>query len=235
MKLVLDLLDPRPYWTSDSLKPTLLLLSAALLPTVHFYLGSIAFAEKTLHLSRTLACDYMFAAAFVLFALVPIFLVRLTKGTLAEHGLQVGDWKSGLAFVFWTYPIILVAFLLPGAYTPELQNFYPFDPAAASGVGSFLHLELSRLVLFYSGWEILFRGVLLFGLRKYVGDWNAILIQVIPSCLWHLGMPSSEIISSIAAGVGFGMVALRTRSMIWPLLLHFLIGTGTDALIILVR
>ncbi len=235
MKIVAELLDPRPYWKEGYLKPTILLLAASVLPTLHFYVGSIDFAQRVFSLDRSSAVLYMFASAALLFALIPLLIVKGFKESLAEHGICVGDWKSGLRFTLWAYPVILLLFLAPGAYTPELRNFYPFDPAARESLGAFLNLEFSRLLLFYSAWEILFRGVLLFGLRKYVGDWFAILIQVIPSCLWHLGMPSSEIFSSIAAGVGFGMLALRTRSMLWPLLVHFLIGTGTDALIILLN
>ncbi len=235
MKILAELLDPRPFWKEGYAKPTTLLLAASVLPTLHFYVGSIAFAQNSLHMERSAAVLYMFAAAALFFGLIPIAIVKVFKETLVEHGLCLGDWRSGLKFSAWAFPIILVAFLLPGAYTPELREFYPFDKAAGESFGAFVNLELSRLVLFYSAWEILFRGVLLFGLRKYVGDWFAILIQVIPSCLWHLGMPSSEIFSSIAAGVGFGMLALRTRSMLWPLLVHFLIGTGTDALIILLN
>ena len=235
MKIVAELLDPRPYWKQGYGLPTVLLLAAAVLPTLHYYLGSIDFAQRVLLLDRTSAVVYMFAAAGLLFGLIPIAIVKLFKGNLSDYGLCLGDWQSGLKFAAWAYPVILLAFLLPGAYTPELRDFYPFDKSAAHSLASFIHLELSRLILFYSGWEILFRGVLLFGMRKYVGDWFAILIQVIPSCLWHLGMPSSEIFSSIAAGVGFAMLALRTRSMLWPLLVHFLIGTGTDALIILLN
>lgn len=99
----------------------------------------------------------------------------------------LGDWRSGLKFSAWAFPIILVAFLLPGAYTPELREFYPFDKAAGESFGAFVNLELSRLVLFYSAWKILFRGVLLFGLRKYVGDWFAILIQGYPFVPLALG------------------------------------------------
>lgn len=42
MKILAELLDPRPYWKEGYGKPTTLLLAASVLPTLHFYIGSIA-------------------------------------------------------------------------------------------------------------------------------------------------------------------------------------------------
>jgi membrane protease YdiL (CAAX protease family) len=94
-------------------------------------------------------------------------------------------------------------------------------------------LEAPRGALFYTAWEFFYRGFMLFGLRRYVGDWLAICIQTIPQCLWHIGMPTGEILSSIAGGILFGIMALRTRSILWPMLLHFSIGVFLDLFIVL--
>ncbi len=233
MNVFFDMLDPRPFWKSDYTRPTIMLLCASVLPVLHFYLGSIHFASTVLTLNEHFSVQYMFLTALLLFGLIPTVLIRIFGEKLSDYGLKLGDWKTGLKFIAVAYPFVAICLLLPGAFTPELQAFYPFDKAAHHSVGALVNLELTRLIFFYSAWELFFRGFLLFGLRRYVGDWFAILIQVIPSCLWHLGMPASEIASSILAGVAFGMLTLRTGSFLWALLIHFLIGTGMDVFIVL--
>lgn len=96
-------------------------------------------------------------------------------------------------------------------------------------------LEIPRILLFYTAWEFMFRGFLLFGLRPLLGDWMAICVQVVPSSLWHIGLPSGELFAAIAGGVLFGVMAVRTRSIVWPFVLHSLIGVGLDLMIILDR
>jgi membrane protease YdiL (CAAX protease family) len=160
--------------------------------------------------------------------------MKMLGARLSEYGVGLGDWRTGLTAVVVLFPLVLVLTLLPGAYTPELQNFYPFDRDALLSWSALGQLELSRAVVYYYAWEFFFRGMLLFGLRRELGDWVAICIQVIPSCLWHLGMPTSEIFSSILAGFGFAILALRTGSFLWPYVIHVLIGAGMDILIKLV-
>ncbi|MFM8568767.1 MAG: CPBP family intramembrane glutamic endopeptidase [Candidatus Kapaibacterium sp.] len=234
MKRAFLAIDPRPYWTQLSPRSSVLLLLAAVLPALHHTFGSIAFAETAMGLPRHDAVLYMFAAAALLFGVVPALVLRMFGARMSDFGVGPGDWRTGLTAVTVLFPLVLVFTLLPGAYTPELQNFYPFDRDALQSWGSLAQLELSRAVVYYYAWEFFFRGVLLFGLRKELGDWTAICIQVIPSCLWHLGMPASEIFSSILAGFGFAILALRTGSFLWPYVIHVLIGVGMDSLIKLV-
>jgi hypothetical protein len=50
----------------------------------------------------------------------------------------------------------------------------------------------------------------------------------VPSTLLHIGKPWGETSSAIVAGICFGAIALRTRSMLYPLLLHWYVGIATD-------
>jgi len=217
------------------LKPTLILLGAALLLTLHRYLGSIEFATRAFpSASRFEATAFMFAAAQLLMGLVPLaIIIFIFREPLQDYGLKIGDWKFGLAATAILFPIIACLMLYPASQTGEIKAFYPFDQSAGESVALFLRLELWRGVLFYTAWEFFFRGFMLFGLRRSVGDWLAICIQTIPSCLWHIGMPTGEIISSIPGGILFGLLALRTGSILWPLLLHYLIGIGLDFFIVI--
>jgi uncharacterized protein len=177
---------------------------------------------------------FMFVAVFILFGLIPLSLIIKVFGrSPAEYGVRVGDWKFGLRANGILFPLIATVLLYPASLTPEMVNFYPLDRTAGESVYMFIRHESLRVVLFYSAWEFFYRGFILFGLRKYVGDWMAICIQTIPSCLWHIGMPAGEIFASIAGGILFGILALRTGSILWPLLLHALIGITLDAFIII--
>ncbi len=114
-----------------------------------------------------------------------------------------------------------------------MRAFYPFDARALHSAAAYLRLEAARGALFYPAWEFFFRGFLLFGLRRSVGNGMAVCIQTIPSCLWHIGLPTGEILGAAVGGILLGILALRTRSILWPFLLHLLIGAGLDLMIVL--
>jgi len=60
-----------------------------------------------------------------------------------------------------------------------------------------------------------------------------VLFQTIPSAMLHVGHPVSELASAVAAGIIFGILAWKTRSIVPGLILHAAIGFGTDGLIVL--
>lgn len=235
MNRTIALLDLRSLVRAEDLKPTTIIISASILLTLHRYFGSIEFGSKLLAQSTGLGPSvFMFATAFILLGLVPFALIRFVfHERLAAYGLQLGFARTGATLTALLLPVIAIALLYPASHTAEMQSFYPFAPEARHSARAFLALELSRGVLFYTAWEFFFRGFMLFGLCPYVGDWMAVLIQVIPQCLWHIGMPTGEILSSIAGGVLFGVIALRTRSILWPLLLHYGIGVLLDLFIVM--
>lgn len=234
MKMLMNILDLRSVMNPGEIKPTVILLFSALILTVHRYFGSMEFAIRAFAPgSESLPAIFMFLSAFLLLGVIPFSLVVFAfRESPKEYGVKLGTWKEGLALVAITFPIIALALLYPASQTPEMRAFYPFDKSAGLSAGSFIQFELIRGLFFYTAWEFFFRGFMLFGLRRYVGDWLAICIQTIPSCLWHIGMPTGEIFSSIAGGILFGMMALRTQSILWPLLLHYLIGVGLDFFIV---
>ncbi len=170
-----------------------------------------------------------FSCTLVIFGVIPAMLIRhVWKAPLSDFGVVLGDWKFGLSATGILLPLIAVALLLPAARMEDMRSFYPVDKAAADSAARFLPYAVGRVLLFYVAWEFFFRGFLLFGLRASVGDITAICIQTIPSALWHIAYPTGELYASIAAGLLFGWLAIRTRSILWPLLLHAGIGVITD-------
>ncbi len=235
MKAWIDFLNPSTLCRSEDVKPSVILLLAAVIPTLHRYFGSMEFAARVLGVtSESAAAAYMFGTAGLLLGVLPLGIVRFVfKEPWRNFGLGLGRWREGLLVAGVLFVLIAATLLLPSSQTAEMRSFYPFDKSAGGSLFAFLRLELLRGAFFYTAWEFFFRGFMLFGLRPYLGDWLAVCVQTIPSCLWHIGLPTGEIFASIAAGILFGILALKTRSIWWVCLLHFLIGCGTDGLIVL--
>jgi membrane protease YdiL (CAAX protease family) len=231
----LNILNIKHAIPRDELKPISILFISVLILAVHKTFGSIPFAQQIFSgTSEYGAVIYMFLSTFILLGLAPLFLINLGfKESITNYGLIIGDWKTGLKIIAVLFPVISLFVLYPSIYNQEMVNFYPQSKEAAGSIKLLLKFEAIRILFFYTGWEIFFRGFMLFGLRKYVGDAMAICIQIIPSCLWHIGMPAGEIFASIFGGILFGMMALKTGSILYPYILHCLIGLTLDLFIVL--
>jgi membrane protease YdiL (CAAX protease family) len=159
--------------------------------------------------------------------LVPWLVARTAfqrKGS--ELGLQLGDARYGFVAVAIGLPVALAAAYL-GSLDPAMQAEYPIARSAWRSFALIVATEGFYLV-YYLGWEFLFRGWMLMGLERRLGALPAILVQTIPSALAHIGKPISESFAAILAGLLFGYLAYRTRSILYPLLLHAAVGIGTD-------
>ena len=216
----------------DKKKSIIILLYAPVVLTIFIYYGSSGFYNR--HFGPATGPDaeyYYFLASFLLLAIIPALIWRLGFGRkFSEMGLSLGNFKYTLIFtLIGVIVMAILAFL--SSSDPAFQGEYPLfrglltDPA---GLGSYILMY----GLYYIGWEFFFRGFMLFGLENSVGKTFSILIQTIPSCLVHIGKPDAEIFSSIIAGLVFGWVAFRCRS-IWPLFFsHWALGALLDVFII---
>jgi membrane protease YdiL (CAAX protease family) len=140
----------------------------------------------------------------------------------------MGDARFGWKWV----AIAIVPFALLGmssAGQPDFRATYPFWRGAGGSASAFVMYELFRAAVFYLAWEFFYRGFIQFGLAPSIGPWNAILVQTLASCLWHIGLPTGELLSSIAGGIFFGIIAWRSGSWIYPLILHIALGVSLDA------
>ena len=175
---------------------------------------------------------YEYLIAFLLMFVVPFLVVKLAFGqNLREFGFRLGDARYGFRVVVIALPVLL-AIAYAGSLDSAIQAEYPLAKGAMRDFPSFLLVELFYL-LYYLGWEFLFRGFILFGLEERYGAVLAILVQMIPSTIVHIGKPASESFAAIAAGLVFGYLAVRTRSILYPFLLHAVVGIGTDVFVTL--
>lgn len=150
-----------------------------------------------------------------LYIVIPVGItVFIFKESPTSYGLAIGDWKAGLLIT--ALGILLMAPVLwyLGTHQGTMQQYYRIQPG-----GLIWKKGLNML-----GWEYIFRGWLLFGYaRKYGPD--ALWLQAVPFAIAHLGKPAVETFSTIFGGFAFGWVAWRTKSFLYPFLIHWFVGS----------
>jgi len=172
-----------------------------------------------------------FAAFFVLFFLVPsVLLIFASRGApfvLSGVGLSPGRPGRGLALAAAGLPVAILAGWV-GSRDPALGKFYPFSKEALRSVRTFASYELAYVLLYYTAWEFLYRGILFFPLVPAIGLVPALGVETLLSTLYHAGHPPSELLAAAGAGVVFGLVAWWTGSFFYTAILHAAVGVSTD-------
>lgn len=228
-------------FSGDSKKPTVILLLTPFVLTTWKYFGTKAFYFSDLASQFVLFDDpqrtaelYTFFSAFILFGLLPLAVIRLVfKERISLYGLQIGDWRFGLKTFLLLAPVFMLA-SYSSINNPDFLAEYPLFKGASASPSTFLSHAFSYL-FFYIGWEIYFRGFMQFGLRQSLGDWQSILVQTALSCIVHIGKPAGEIYGSIIGALVWGIIAFRARSLLFIILLHWLLGVSLDFFICYAR
>ncbi|MCX7984604.1 MAG: CPBP family intramembrane metalloprotease [Bacteroidetes bacterium] len=217
----------------------ILLLSPLLIVTWRYFCSPLYYSTHIAlhdqsHATTLFAATYSFLTAFLMFGLIPVLIISLLfRESLKEYGFQVGDWKYGILTVGVLVPLFIVLSYF-SAQNPEFVKEYPINRSACTCSTAFL-LHSFLYLLYYIGYEILMRGFIQCGLRKYFGDWNAILVQTVISTLFHIGKPTGEIYASILGGIIWGWIVFRSRSLLYVLLMHWILGISLDFFICLGR
>lgn len=182
---------------------------------------------------------WWFGSSLFLYLVMPLVLAKATRGSFHRgYGLGLGDWRAGLAisalFLAVMVPAVVVASRLDafkGMYPLAGNGAFMLSEGgkATPSVKLFLVYELGYF-LYFVGWEFLFRGWMLNGLLKAWGRAPAILVQVAPFAIMHLGKAELEALGSVIAGVALGILALRTRSFWYGALIHGVIAVFMDCL-----
>ncbi|MCJ7441072.1 MAG: CPBP family intramembrane metalloprotease [Thermoanaerobaculaceae bacterium] len=223
--------------SGENLKPTLILLWAPLVLTTWRYYAAGGFfpggAGSGALASPAQAAElYAFLSSFVLLGLVSLAIVRLVfREPLAAFGLALGDWRFGLKALAVMAPVMAVLGAL-ASRAPEFVAQYPLYRGACASAPAFL-AHAAAYLAYYIGFEVFFRGFVQFGLRESLGDWYAILVQTALSCLVHIGKPSGEIYGAVVGGLVFGIVAFRSRSLLYVIVAHWVLGVALDLFICL--
>lgn len=159
--------------------------------------------------------DHYYRDQVILYLVVPlVVIVVFFRESPGEYGFTLGDWKAGLLLT-----VVGILFMIPIIYflvrsDASVQAYYK---PHVIGLPWITFLDLI-------GWEFLFRGWILFGYARRFGP-EALWIQAVPFALMHNGKPELETLSTIFGGFAFGWISYRTKSFIWPFLIHWFIAT----------
>ena len=170
--------------------------------------------------------QYWGVASLLIRVLIPFGVVAFVlREPLREWGWRVKphwrDVKPYVLFLATMIPIVTVMSLM-GSF----QAKYPFYEGAVAGGWHFWGYQLLYGLQFL-GVEAFFRGFVLFGLERRFG-WYAIGISTIPYVMIHFGKPMPETFAAIVAGCLLGWMALRTRSFLWGVALHWSVALLMD-------
>lgn len=207
-------------------KPLIILLSVAILQTVSWYYASRGFFRNNIFPEYALYEHiylveylYWFLADFLVLGIIPLLLiVLLLREKPKQYGVALGDYKRGFLYsgIFLAFMVIILWFV---SAQEEFTLVYPHYPYARNNWTIFFVFEAGML-LYMIGWEFIWRGYTLFGLFEKFG-YYAILIQMIPFVILHNGKPPLETFSSILGGIALGILALKTRSVLYCIIIHF--------------
>jgi membrane protease YdiL (CAAX protease family) len=206
-------------------KVIIVFLSVAVLQTISFYFTSRRFFRANLFETFQNSSDpylieylYWFLGDFFTFFILGILIIKFGfKEKLKDFGLQFGDVKTGLTFSFLFLFIMIILVWIVSA-TPEFAEKYPHLTSAKSNWNTLLIYETGMLV-YMIAWEFIWRGFMLFGLEKKFG-YYAVLMQMIPFVILHNGKPFLETFGAIFGGIALGVLALRTRSIYYCIIIH---------------
>lgn len=225
-------------------EPTVIVCGASAFLLVSHYQGSAGFF-RTLFGARFDAHPWhaafghfwWFGTSLLFYLVLPLVLAVATRGSFHHrYGLGLGDWRTGLKV-----SALFLAVMLPAAWVAShldaFKGMYPLAGNAAfmAGAGGksevswglFLTYEAAYFAYFV-GWEFLFRGWMVHGVEPRWGRGPAMLLQVAPFVVMHLGKAELEALGSIVAGVALGSLSLRTRSFWYGALIHGVVAVWMD-------
>ncbi|MDO4575554.1 MAG: CPBP family intramembrane metalloprotease [Planctomycetia bacterium] len=190
----------------------------------------LSFVEKTM----VMFANGKIWGAFLLFGLLPMGFVKfLFREKLADYGVRFGN-RATLGFTLVLVPVLGVVGWFSG-FDPAFYTVYPYSPWClggeshfASGWPFFAMYAVMYLFLYYFSWEFFFRGFLQVGTEASVGCFNAILLQTMLSTVVHFGNPCSETLAAVGAGILWGFLAYRCRSLLTGWLQHASVGILLD-------
>ena len=151
----------------------------------------------------------------ILYLVVPlVFIIFIFRENPREYGFTLGDWKAGLGITLAGILLMAPVIWFLGKNDPVMVGYYE---RYVDGIPWNTFLDLI-------GWEFFFRGWILFGYARRFGP-DALWLQAVPFALAHIGKPEIETLTTIFGGFAFGWVAWRTRSFLYPFLIHWFIST----------
>jgi len=187
-------------------------------------IADVSFATLFMILHEYRPIGNFWVSSLAYFAICPlaVILIVLRKNPM-DFGLRIGNVR-----LWAVYSLIFLLIAIPILYfssdVSSVARYY-------GGRNTDLLGYAVRMALYFLGWEFLFRGFMLFGLKKKFKE-GSILIQMIPFALLHFGKPEAETISTIISGIIWGYICYSGNSF-WPAyVMHLVINVANKALVI---
>ena len=161
----------------------------------------------------------------IVLPLLVFWLVYQRKQFSHFYGIQTHNVNLKPYFVLLglMVPIIAIA-----SFQPDFIKQYPFYRRSLGGeFASYMHFPEQVAIGIYEfsyafGFfvvELFFRGFLIFGLVKFLGN-EVVLPMAVTYCVLHFGKPAGEAVSSFFGGYILGIVALRTNNIYGGIMVH---------------
>jgi len=158
---------------------------------------------------------YKYWDRVILYFVTPLLLiVFIFRENPKEYGFSFGDWKLGLLYTALGILMMTPVIYYLGSGNAVMKTYYE---RLLPGLPWTTFIDLI-------GWEFFFRGWILFAYTRTFGT-DALWLQAVPFALAHIGKPDIETLSTIFGGFAFGWIAWRTKSFVWPFLIHWFIAT----------
>ena len=184
----------------------------------------ISFSTLFLILHHHHRIENFWISSFLYFGVFPILtiLILLRRNPL-DFGLRIGNYRLWGPYVA-IFLLIAVPLLYFTSDVSSVSKYYQ-----QRGDFNILNYAL-KMGVYMLGWEFLFRGFMLFGLKEKFRE-GSILIQMIPFALLHLGKPEIETVSTIFTGVLWGYICYRGNSF-WPAyIMHVVVNVSNKAFV----
>lgn len=224
----------RDQLKSSDKKVVSILVSVALFQTLSWYFFSRRFFRENLSSQFFTGSDnlklieylYWFIGETIPLFILPLLIIKfLFKEKIRNYGVSAGNISLGIKYTI-LFSIVMIIIVWFSSANAEFAGRYPHIQEAKMNWTIFFIYELGMLIYMFN-WEFVWRGYMLFGLEEKFGFY-AIFIQMIPFVILHNGKPFLETIGAIFGGIALGFLAYRTRSVFYPVLVHFITMFSID-------
>ena len=164
-------------------------------------------------------------AGFFFFGIVPFILFRVYG---AEFDFLIIEKEHLSNTLFWTAILSLVAITV--AYINvknSKQSIYPQFKIDKWTI-PYKCLTYSTWILYLTGYEFMFRGLLLFGLVEEFGYYPSIILNVVLYAFVHIPKGLKEVIGCFILGPILCVVALYTDNVFAPIIIHLSLCLGNE-------
>ena len=153
----------------------------------------------------------------ILYFIIPmLIIILLFRENPRDFGFTFGDWKTGIALTVIGIVLIAPVLWLVSRGDASMQTYYK---------GQLSGLPWNTFADLF-GWEFIFRGFLLsIYVRKFGPE--GLWLQAVPFALAHISKPEVETLSTIFGGFAFGWIAYRSKSFVYPFLIHWFVASFT--------